>query len=154
VYCCARDVVLSLWTWFGLDGRCSCGRRSSRLEDYWNYIGRPLEFLRERLGFFPMSIKAKNPVLCTRQFGKSTTLAAVAVHRACSQGRCAGRGRIRRFTGVGRQPGRVDAPEITVRRWRGAELTARSDRPRAGSISGPYFGCRSQPCCTTVSCGR
>jgi hypothetical protein len=33
-------------------------------------------------------------------------------------------------------------------------LTARSNRPRAGSISGPYFGCRSQPCCTTVSCGR
>jgi hypothetical protein len=34
------------------------------------------------------------------------------------------------------------------------DLTARSNQPCAGSISGPYFGYRSQPCCTTVFCGR
>src|SRR5690349_18307818 len=62
-----------------------------RPEDYSEYAERPLEFLRERLGFFPDVHQAKifeghvhrGLLLCTRQFGKSTTLAAVAVHRAC-----------------------------------------------------------------------
>ena len=62
-----------------------------RPEDYSEYAERPLEFLQERLGFFPDVHQAKifdqhvhrGLLLCTRQFGKSTTLAAVAVHRAC-----------------------------------------------------------------------
>src|SRR5690242_11896901 len=60
-------------------------------EDYAAYAERPLAFLEERLGFFPDVHQAKifdtrvkrGLLLCTRQFGKSTTLAAVAVHRAC-----------------------------------------------------------------------
>src|SRR3982751_4109795 len=60
-------------------------------EDYSVYADRPLDFVRERLGFFPDVHQAsifeghvhRGLMLCTRQFGKSTTLAAVAVHRAC-----------------------------------------------------------------------
>src|SRR5690348_4147452 len=82
-------VSLAMEDWFT---RCVARIRKAagKQEDYSAYAERPLAFLRERLGFFPDVHQAKifetrvrrGLLLCTRQFGKSTTLAAMAVHRA------------------------------------------------------------------------
>src|SRR6266480_4051254 len=62
------------------------------------------------------------------------------------------------YMGLGKAALRREIDVVLVWGWTvGAgpmTLPLRSNRPRAGSISGPYFGCRSRPCCTTVSCGR
>lgn len=64
--------------------------RLDKPEDYSRYRATPLAFVIEQLGFIPDTHQAKifDPSIkrgllcCTRQFGKSTSLAALAVHRA------------------------------------------------------------------------